>query len=186
MFKDLDDELTFRDLCDGVVTINGDIEDFEVQQLLQELNQIRRKVKPGGKIQINITSSGGDVYPALAMYDVIRSMSPAYDITTIAIGHACSAAAMIVLQAGDERAATPNTRFLLHEVSHWSVFSNDTTSQIEERLVEMNALTDQVMYIMEHKCHKSADEIKSAITKTELWMGADQALSWGLIDRIVS
>jgi ATP-dependent Clp protease protease subunit len=68
-------------------------------------------------IELYLSSPGGDVYPALGIYDAVRS-SPC-DIIIYGLGEIMSAAFVIFL-SGDYRYAAPNTTFMMHSLSFGS------------------------------------------------------------------
>lgn len=100
------------------------------------------------------------------------------------MGIAASAAAMIILQAGDRRTCTPSTRFLLHEPSRWTFYKSETLSNLVDEAQEMKAITNQIAKIMSEKTGHSIEELMNLISRKEVWMSAEEALKWGIIDKI--
>lgn len=120
---DFHEWIRYNDLVDNIIRISA-LDQMNVKNWLMELRQIdrnNRHLSGGLGLTVYINSPGGGAYHALALYDALRRMSSrwGYKIKCIVEGWAASAAAMIVLQAGDERIAGPNARFLLHEARRW-------------------------------------------------------------------
>ncbi len=87
----------------------ADIDDESTRLLSETL--LSAKAEPDCKIEILITSGGGNPDCAFALYDLIRSLPN--EVTTVAAGNADSAATIIFL-AGDIRVMMPNASILLH------------------------------------------------------------------------
>ena len=117
---------------------------------------------------------------------MLRSYAENYGkVTTVACGMVASAAAGIVLQAGDERQATPNTRLMLHEVASW--YTHDTaiaTSQHDDAAAEMKMLQGMMCDLLGQRSNHDAEYWQNVIKRTEAWYSADQALEHGIIDTI--
>lgn len=177
------DYLKFRDLQRGVVRVTGSISDNSVQTLASELAIIKESNIPSFTLVLN--SPGGGIYSALAMYDHLRRLSSeGHSLTIIVEGMAASAAAMIVLQAADKRQAFKHSRFLIHEARR-GVFGYEKMSDMEDEFGEMKNLSDQILAIMASRSHRTEEEIKTSFARKERWMGAEEALEWGLIDEIL-
>ncbi len=131
-------------------------------------------------------SPGGGVGIALTVFDLLREFVNEHDMTlqVKAYGNVSSAAAMIVLQAGDERVALPKTIFMLHEVGQF-IADDEKKSETKDRLDGTQKLSDVVYSILADKSGKTVEEVDLAIARHELWLTAGEALEWGLIDRIV-
>jgi len=180
---DYKDWLYYRNLQNGVLRFYGEITPNAVFSFLQELDESVRREFSG--ITIYLTSEGGYIYDAFAMYDAIKAVSRSgIKVTIIVEGWAASAAATIVLQAADERLCRPSSRFLLHEVSRWA-FSEEKASALQDEVKEITALTNMILDVLSEKCNHSRKEIKQLIERKETWMSAEEAKEWGLIDRIL-
>ena len=132
-----------------------------------------------------INSPGGEVSESFAIYDLIReASSPTMPVTVTALGMAASAACMIVLQAGDKRFSYPNTIFMLHELSK-SRGKSETTTESADNTREIRKIQHQTLSILSKRSGKSVDTIAKLLRRKELWLSAQEAKEWGLIDGIV-
>lgn len=180
----LEDRIAFSELNRGIVRISDPLDEFSTAEIMQKIEYLRAK---GVKhINFMITSPGGGVYHSLALYDRI-SFLPKQGVKTTAIveGYAASAAAMLVLQAVQKRTATPNSRFLLHEPRRWTMFAMERTSDIKDESQEMNSITDVIYSIVAKRCKRAKSEVAKVIDRKEVWMSAQQALKFRLIDSII-
>ncbi len=178
-------KLQQNDLKHGIIHIQGTINDYEVEKLRLEVNEIQR-VKPKiRRITIFMVSPGGGVYEAFGMYDIIKNVSKAEIETEIIVeGLAASAAAMIVLQAANKRKGSESSRFLLHEIRRWT-WEVEKTSEVKDTVKELEKLELRVFEILAGRCKKTVNEIRKAIDRRESWMSAQEALEFGLIDEVL-
>lgn len=132
-------------------------------------------------IILYINTFGGCVYNAFSLYDTLRSVEA--PIVTIATGR-CMSAGLLLLQAGDIRLATPNTRFLYHEaIAEMQV----------QRTYDMQAFSQNYLWII--KTYNSIIRKRAALSKrkwkkvfrghTSLMFDTKFALKYNLIDDIV-
>jgi ATP-dependent Clp protease protease subunit len=179
----IDERLELRQLDAGVIYMSDDISDYDIPYFSKRLHHATGRVKD---IVIHMTSPGGSVYSALAMYDIIRGyVNNGYTIRVLVEGYAASAAAMIVLQAASVRQARPSSRFLLHEVSKWKYLDMEKLSTAKDEVKELETLSNTIFKIMAERCTKTEREIKAIIERKEVWMSAEEALAFGLIDEII-
>lgn len=178
------DWLRHEDLMNGIVAIDEAIDEDCASRVLSEINAL---VRNGSKeVTIQISSPGGGAYYAFAIYDAIRQLSErGIGTKAIVTGWAASAAAMIVLQAADERLSYPSARFLLHEARRWIFFAVERTSDLKDELQELDAITERIIDILALRCKRTREEIRNRIDRQEIWMSATEAQKWGLIDGIV-
>lgn len=134
-------------------------------------------------IKIILNSVGGDVYDGLLVFDTIkRLVKEGIPVECEARGLAASMGS-IILQAGTKRSATPNTRFLIHEVSSiaWG-----KTSDIEDEAAEIRKVNDMLKGILAERTGKTPEEIEEIWHKKDVWFSAEEARDFGLIDEIVA
>jgi len=184
-FTCLEDVIVNRELENGIIHISGEVDEFRTRELLLLLSEVKRKLMKGEVLTIRLCSEGGEVHGSFAIYDALREISNSgIKVRIIVEGIAASAAAMIILQAGDERVARPHSTFLLHEPKRWVSFSRESTSQLETEVSEMNRITNEIVRILASRCKKSEEEVRETIRLKEKWMSPKEALEWGLIDKI--
>lgn len=180
-----DDWLHYNELSLGIVRMASDISDFETENWLREIDFLGRKLKKGDTLQVLICSAGGGAYNSFALYDALRKVSGrGIRVVCCAQGFAASAAAMIVLQAGDKRIASPNTRFILHEIARDAIYERLTKSSMEDEAREMKILQDIVLDILESRTGKSRKMLSGLVERKETYLSAVEALEWHLIDEI--
>ena len=180
----LNEWLDYQNFDANVFWIDEDITQFNSDIWMPRLDEMERRSP--AVLTINLNSNGGDAYASFGLYDRIMELRDAnIHVRIVGRGIVASAAAMIILQAANDRYATSNTRFLLHEIREWAFFSNDSTSELEDKVTEMHSLTDKIVNILAKRCDQSEKAVRELIARKEVWMSAEQALEWHLIDAII-
>ena len=139
-------------------------------------------------ITLVINSVGGVTDEGMMLYDVIKlSRAP-----IVTLGMNCASMATVLLAAGGTRLAMPHSRFMLHLPSA-SGMSGDV-KELELHTKEINKTKDTLVgcYIecgVTAKLQKAdpkkiRKQILSDIDRV-FWIGAEQAIKYGLVDRIV-
>lgn len=180
-FKDLNDFLKFEELNQGILRIHNKIGDWELIEIQGRITYL--KSLKTEQLTISINSPGGQIADSFAIYDYLKSCG--LKTTAIVEGVAASAAAMIVLQAMDNRYSRPNSRFLLHEPRLFSFLEVQKTTDTQDRAKEMTILSEMVYDVLSSRCGKTKEELKKLIERREVWMSAKEALEFGLIDKII-
>ncbi len=177
------DTLNFDELNRGIVRIDGSIGEGVSAELFQKIDYL---VSRGYKrIVFYINSSGGEIHESFAIYDRLINLARIkVSIEAIAEGRVSSAAAMIILQAFPTRMSLPNARFSLHEPSSMSL-THRGTSEVKDESKEMAIVTDITYRILSKRCKKTQKEISEFIGRKEIWLSAQEAKDFGLIDDIV-
>ena len=179
------ERLKYQELSAGILHLRGEIDDVMIDDFNLELSVIR-DAEWLSSVTIKITSIGGNAYLAFGIYDALRELSKwGKEVYVVVEGLAASAAAMIVLQGADKRLAYPTASFLLHEPRRWTMFRDETTSQLEDEAAELNRITNKVIDILASRCNKTKEEVRELIRRREVWMDAKEAKDWGLIDEII-
>ena len=179
------ERLKYQELSAGILHLRGEIDDVMIDDFNLELSVIR-DAEWLSSVTIKITSIGGNAYLAFGIYDALRELSKwGKEVYVVVEGLAASAAAMIVLQGADKRLAYPTASFLLHEPRRWTMFRDETTSQLEDEAAELNRITNKVIDILASRCNKTKEEVRELIRRREVWMDAKEAKDWGLIDDII-
>ena len=135
------------------------------------------------KITLFINSMGGDIRNALMIYDMMQMIdSP---IETVCIGAAMDEAA-IILAAGTPgmRFATKNSRIAVSQLVHdWVTHANLTDAK---KILDMFVQDNKRMMDIIAKCSgKTTKQVMEDFDR-RVFMNANQAVKYGLIDKVVS
>ena len=135
---------------------------------------------PEKDIALYINSPGGVVTAGLAIYDTMQFIKP--DVSTLCIGQAASAAALLLCAGAEgKRFCMPNARAMIHQPL--GGYRGQATD-IEIHARETLAIRERLNAIMGKHCHKSPDQIMRD-TERDNFMNAEQALAYGLIDKVM-
>jgi ATP-dependent Clp protease, protease subunit len=135
---------------------------------------------PEKDIHLYINSPGGIVTSALAIYDTMQYIKP--DVSTICVGHADSAAA-VLLAAGakGKRYALRNARIMLHQpIGGFQGQASDIDIQAKEIL----RMKNQINSILVEHTGQSLKKI-AADTDRDFFMSPQEAVKYGLLDDVL-
>lgn len=136
---------------------------------------------PEKDIHLYINSPGGSVTAGMAILDTMRFVKP--PICTICIGEASSMGALL-LAAGEKgkRFTLPNSRIMIHQPLGGF---HGQASDIQIRAREMLRVKDKLNRILAEATGQPFERIE-ADTDRDNFMDAEEALEYGLVDRIIT
>ncbi len=155
--------------------IDDNVANLVVAQLLHlESEDAKRDVA------IYINSPGGDMTGLFAIHDTMQYIAP--DVTTICVGQAASAAA-VLLAAGTpgKRYALPNARVLIHQ-PHGGAQGQSTDMELAVK--EMVEMRTRMVDILVKATNQTAERITADIDRDYTVRGA-AAVEYGLVDEII-
>jgi len=131
-------------------------------------------------IRIYINSPGGSVTSALALYDTMQHVKA--DVSTICIGQAASAAAVLLAcGAKGKRYSLPNARVLIHQVMGGV---EGQQKDVEIQAKEMLRIKNQINNILAKHTGQPMKKIEND-TDRDYFMNAEEAKKYGIIDKII-
>lgn len=169
-----------RLLKDRIIFIGTEINDQVANTVIAQMLFLRAE-DPKKDINLYINSPGGSITAALAIYDTMRFMG--YDINTYCLGHS-AAMPCLLLAAGTKgkRFALPNSRLMLHQPSGGVTgTSADIALQAQEILILKSICAKEMAYLT----GKAVEQILED-SERDLFMGPEEALRYGIIDKIAS
>lgn len=160
------------------VMLTGEITKESADQVVRQLLVLDSESDE--PITVYINSPGGDVDAGFAIYDMVRFISA--PVTMVGIGLVASAASLVLLAVpAERRVGFANSSYLIHQpLSKMKGVAADVL--IHASVIER--LRAKLDGIIAEATGKSVDEV-SADTERDHWLFADEALSYGLISRIV-
>lgn len=130
-------------------------------------------------IKLYINSPGGDVVSGLAIYDTMRlATAPIY---TVCIGRAASMAAWL-LAAGDRgnRVASENAQIMIHQ---GRTLMGGTFTDLKINMQEFTRTQERMIRLLARHSGRGEADIAAAIERDH-WMSAEEAVGFGIIDRV--
>ena len=169
-----------RLLNDRIIMLSDEVNDVTASLIVAQLLYLEAQ-DPDKDIQFYINSPGGSVTAGMAIYDTMNYIKP--DVSTICIGLAASMGAFLLSSgAKGKRFALPNSEIMIHQPLG-GMQGQVTDIQIHaQRLGEIKKKLNE---ILAERTGKSYEEI-SRDTERDNFLTAQQALEYGLIDRVIS
>lgn len=167
-----------RLMMERIIWVAGGVDDHMstiVQAQLMFLDSLDHN-----DITMHIDSPGGSVKSGLSMVDVMEYITS--DIRTINTGMAASMGS-VLLGAGTKgkRGSLRFSRTMLHQ-SSGGAMGNIQDARIT--MIEWEKINDTLFQLLGDYCGKTAEQVKLDASR-DLWLGAEEALSYGIIDEIV-
>jgi len=156
--------------------IDDDVANSIVAQLLLLDSENAEK-----DIMLYINSPGGVITSGLAIYDTMNLIKS--DVCTICIGEAASMGAFL-LSAGakGKRMSLPGSRIMIHQPLGGA---KGQATDIEIEAKEIMRMKDMLNSILAENCSQPIEKIKKD-TERDHYMSAQEALEYGLIDKVVT
>ncbi len=156
--------------------VDAPIANLIVAQLLHLESQ-----DPDKDISIYINSPGGSIHAGMAIYDTMQFIKP--QVQTICCGIAMSMGSLLLTAgAPGKRMALPNSRILIHQPS--AGFEGQS-SDIEIHMNEILKTRTQIDELYAHHTGRTIEQVHEDMERDRFFT-AEQAVEYGLIDRVIS
>jgi ATP-dependent Clp protease, protease subunit len=169
-----------RLLKDNIIFVGTPIDDNVANVVTAQLLFLEAE-DPDRDIYLYINSPGGSITAGLAIYDTMQFVKN--DVNTICIGQAASMGALL-LASGEptKRFALPHSRILIHQPAMTGLSGQATDIDIHAReILRLREMTNQIL-----AKHTGQETSRVALdVERDYIMGADQAVEYGIIDRII-
>ena len=171
-----------RLLNDRIIFLGTPVDDQVANAIIAQLLHLDSE-DPEQDINLYINSPGGSVPAGLAVYDTMRFINA--DVATTALGMAASVSA-VLLAAGTrgKRNVLPNTRVLIHQP--WTQGGpGGQASDVEIHARELVRTKRRMNEILAEATGQTYEKIERD-TDRDYIMGAEEAVEYGVVDRVVS
>lgn len=157
----------------------GEITQESVYSLILQLRHLQH-TDPKKEITLYINSPGGEVTSGLALYDVLRAIK--CPVRTVCVGLAASMAALL-FAVGHQRDMLPHARVMIHDplISGGVGGSALQLDNLARDIMRVRQTTASI--IAEHS-GRTVEEVL-AKTASDSFFSAQEAVDWGLADRII-
>ncbi len=169
-----------RLLRERIIFLGTAIDDKVADSVVAQLLYLEAE-DPEKDIQIYINSPGGSVYSGMAIYDTMQQIQP--DVVTICYGIAASMGAFLLSGgAKGKRMALPSTRIMIHQpLGGAQGQAVDIEIQAKEILYIKKKLNELISEHTGQPLEKVAND-----TERDFYMSAEEATTYGLIDRVIT
>ena len=132
-------------------------------------------------VTVFINSPGGEIFSGFAIFDMLNFIS--CPVTTIVTGFAASMGSILSLAADKGcRYAMPQAKIMIHQPLLMGYQGRATECEIQAR--EILKTRDHLVKLYAEQTGKNREEIKKALDRDN-WFTAEEALEYGLIDKVV-
>ncbi|OON63104.1 ATP-dependent Clp endopeptidase, proteolytic subunit ClpP [Massilia sp. KIM] len=169
-----------RLLKERVIFLVGPVNDQMANLIVAQLLFLESE-NPDKDISLYINSPGGSVSAGLAIFDTMNFIKP--DVSTLCTGLAASMGAFLLAAgAKGKRFSLPNSRIMIHQPSGGS---QGQASDIEIQAKEILYLRERLNRILAERTGQTMEQIHKD-TDRDRFMSGDEAVEYGLIDRVLS
>lgn len=169
-----------RLMMDRIIFLGTEVNDYTANVIQAQLLYLD-SADSDRDISIYLNTPGGSVYAGLGIYDTMQFVRSR--IGTICTGMAASMGA-ILLVAGEKgmRAALPHSRVMIHQPMGGI---QGQASDIEITAKEILKLKDELYQIIADHSGQEVERIRKDADR-DYWMTAEEALQYGMIDKVYS
>jgi len=169
-----------RLLRERVVFLVGPVMDQSANLAVAQMLYLESE-NPDKDIHFYINSPGGSVSAGLGIFDTMQFVKP--DVSTLCIGFAASMGAFLLAAgAKGKRHSLPNSRIMIHQPSGGA---QGQASDIEIHAKEIIYLRKRLNQILADRTGQPLERIERD-TERDNFMSADEALEYGLIDKVMT
>lgn len=168
-----------RLLKDRIIFIGSPIDDVVANAVIAQLLFLDSQ-NPKEDIKMYINSPGGAVTSALAIYDTMQYVKA--EVQTICIGMAASAAALLLASGKQgKRMVLPNSEVMIHQVLGGA---QGQATDIDIHARHILKTRDRLNKILAKHTGQKLVKIEKD-TERDYFMTAEEALKYGIVDKIV-
>ena len=169
-----------RLLKERIIFLGEEVNDASASVIVAELLFLESE-DPEKDISLYINSPGGVITAGMAIYDTMQFIK--CDVSTVCIGMADSMGAFLLAGgAKGKRMALPNAEIMIHQPAGGA---QGQATEIEITAKHILATKEKMARIMAQNTGQDF-EVIMADTERDNWKSAEEALKYGLIDRIIT
>lgn len=168
-----------RLLKDRIVFMDGEVTDATADLVVAQLLFLESE-DPGKDISLYINSPGGSVTAGLAIYDTMQFIK--CDVSTICLGMACSMGAFLLAGgAKGKRYILPNAEVMIHQPSGGAQGQATDILIAADRIQKTKEQLNRILAANTGKPY----EVIAADTERDNFMSAEEAVAYGLVDKVI-
>ena len=176
------DRIDIKLLDNSIHFLTGEITEENINECIKWITYENLATRNEKLLTLYINSSGGDLYQAFALIDIMTNSQ--YPIRTIGIGSIMSAA-FLIFSAGDkgERYIAKNTGIMCHQ------FSGGGEAKYHDMKAEMkenDSLNNKMVEILKNATGKAPSVIrKKLLPPSDVYLTAEELVELGVADHIL-
>ncbi len=169
-----------RLLKERIIFLDQEVSDASASVIVAQLLFLESE-DPSKDISLYINSPGGSVTAGMAIYDTMQYIK--CDVSTICVGMAASMGAFLLAGgAKGKRQALPNAEIMIHQPS------GGTQGKASDMLIDaehIRKIRQNMNELLAANTGKPVEQVAQD-TDRDHWLSADEAVSYGLIDSVVT
>ena len=172
-----------RLLNDRIIMLSDPIDDAVASVVVAQLLYLESQ-DPEKDIDLYINSPGGSITAGMAIYDTMQYIK--CDVSTICIAMAASMGAFLLSSgAKGKRFALPNAEIMIHQPLIGGGGLSGQCTDIKIHSDHLVRTRDKMNKILAENTGKSIEQI-AADTERDNYLTADEALEYGLVDKVIA
>ena len=169
-----------RLLNDRIIVLSDEVNDATASVVIAQLLYLESQ-DPEKDISLYINSPGGSVSAGFAIFDTMQYIK--CDVSTICMGMAASMGAFLLAAgAKGKRYALPNAEIMIHQPLGGA---KGQATEIILAADHIKKTRERINHILSEKTGKPLEQIEKD-TERDNFMSADEAVEYGLIDKVIS
>ncbi len=169
-----------RLLRERIIFLGDEIDDELANVVIAQLLLLDSE-NPEKDIMLYINSPGGVITSGLAIYDTMQHIRA--DVSTICLGEAASMGSFLLSSgAKGKRLSLPNSRIMIHQPLGGA---KGQATDIEIEAKEILRMKNMLNSILASNCSQPLEKIKKD-TERDYYMSAQEAVEYGLIDKVIT
>jgi ATP-dependent Clp protease protease subunit len=177
-----EDRIDLKLLENSVHFLSGEINEENIDKCIRWIIYENLDAKVSKVLTLYVNSTGGDLYSAFALIDVMKNST--HPVRTIAIGSAMSAAFLIAASGTNgERYAAKNVSYMCHQ------FTENTEGKYHDLKATMkgNELCNSMMVDVLREATGMAPSVirKKLLPASDVYLSAAEAVEIGIADHIL-
>ena len=168
-----------RLLKDRIIFLGEEVNDYSASVVVAQLLFLEAE-DPEKEIHLYINSPGGSVTAGMAIYDTMQYIK--CDVSTICVGMAASMGAFLLAGgAKGKRMALPTAEILIHQPLGGA---QGQASDIQIAAEHIMRTKEKMNKILAQNTGKDIEVVRADCDRDN-WMTAEEAMEYGLIDRVI-
>jgi ATP-dependent Clp protease protease subunit len=177
-----EDRINLRLLENSVYYLTGEISEDTITPVIRWIMYENLEIKDGKNLTLYINSTGGDLYQAFALIDVIKQSR--HMLSTGALG-ACMSAAFLIFASGSkgQRFASKNTSFMCHQFSE---SMDDKYHDLKATMKENDLCNQRMIDILKEATGLTPSKIKAKLLPaSDVYLTSEEAINLGIADKLM-
>jgi ATP-dependent Clp protease, protease subunit len=181
-YHDLDDKIDAMLLDKRRLFFSEGVDNESARDAIRKLWYLEM-TDPGKPILFIINSPGGSVDAGFAIWDQVKMITS--PVTTLVTGMAASMGSILSLCAEKgRRFATPHSRIMIHQPAIHGVITGQAVD-LEIHAKEMLKTHEMLIDLYVEKTGQDREKVREALDR-DTWLSPEEALDFGLLDKIVA